>query len=325
VSAEALSALLLDLYRLARESPLVDFQRRVLERLNETVSFDGAWWGMARMDRQLHSSFPFHMPAHFVDYWSGMREHDVFAEFVMARPGVTLNFHAATSASNPTFDAFLEEFGIRQTLCTLLVNPTLNLITFLSLYRKRDAPVFTEEQRRLKELVMPHLWAAWTSNWIAQLAQARAHSVSSSAALAVADQRGVLHAAEPRFAELIHLEWPEWSGPELPDTFGRALRADGVALGTRTVLQLIPVHGLYLVELRERSPLEQLTARELHIAHQFGRGGSYKEIAAVLRVAPATVRAHLRAIYSKLHVSDKGELANLLSQHSEPRAPAPDK
>jgi DNA-binding NarL/FixJ family response regulator len=41
-----------------------------------------------------------------------------------------------------------------------------------------------------------------------------------------------------------------------------------------------------------------------------------------LPVSPATVRAHLRAIYSKLEISDKTELAALLSAHSDARTPS---
>jgi len=319
LNAETFGTLLLDLYRLARELPLVDFQARVLERLTEVLPFDGAWWGMSRVDRQLHSSFPFRMPPHFVGYWTQMREHDVLAEVVIREPAITLHFEAGRSASNPVFDEFMREFNIQQVLCTLLMNPTLNLTTFLSLYRSGKEPPFTEDERRFKQLVMPHLWAAWTSNWISQLAYARAHSVSNSASLAVADQRGTLHAAEPRFTELIHAEWPGWVGPELPEALRGSLSESTVVNSSHIITRLIPVSGLYLVEVRGRSPLDQLTPREIAIARHFGSGESYKQIAAVLRVAPATVRAHLRAIYSKLQISDKGELANLLSDYSESR------
>ena len=33
---------------------------------------------------------------------------------------------------------------------------------------------------------------------------------------AVADLAGTLHAAEPRFPELVRMEWPDWQGPLLP-------------------------------------------------------------------------------------------------------------
>ena len=319
VDAGVLGAFLLDLYRLAREAPLADFQRRVLDRLCEALPFSGAWWGMTRMDRELHSSYPYHMPAGYADYWYRIREHDLLADIVLAEPGVTVYLSNRQIAADPVYARFCAEYGTRQMLCTLLKNPTLNLATFLSLYRNRDVPRFTPAERLLKQLVMPHLWAAWTSNWNAQLAASEAHGLAGRVAFAIADQKGLLHAAEPRFSEMIQQEWPEWQGPELPALLLESMRNGKPAEGRHGIMRVRPVSGLYLVEARERSPLDRLTPRELAIAQRFGSGKSYKEIAAALPVSPATVRAHLRAIYSKLEISDKTELASLLSHHSEPR------
>jgi hypothetical protein len=85
-ATEELSAFLLDLYRLARELPLADFQERVLERLGEALPFHGAWWGMARLDRELHSSYPFRMEPGFADYWGRIRDHDLLADSVLRQP-----------------------------------------------------------------------------------------------------------------------------------------------------------------------------------------------------------------------------------------------
>ncbi len=323
VDAGALGAFLLDLYRLAREAPLADFQRRVLERLCEPLPFTGAWWGMARADRELHSSFPYRMPAGYADHWYRIRAHDLLADVVLAEPGITVHLSSEQMSIDPVFARFCADAGTRQSLCTVLRNPTLSLATFLSLYRDSDVPQFTPAERLFKQLVMPHLWAAWTSNWITQLASDEAHSLAGRVAVAIVDQKGLLHAAEPRFSAMIQLEWPEWQGPELPAALRESMRTGAPVNGRHGIMRLRPVSGLFVVEARERSPLDRLTPREMAIAQRFGSGKSYKEIAAALPLSPATVRAHLRAIYSKLEISDKTELASLLSQHSEPqRGPA---
>lgn len=317
VDAQVLGALLLDLYRFARELSLEDFQERVLQRLAEVLPFDSAWWGMAALNRELHSSFPFRVPQELVIHWCGIRSQDLMADALLRSPGTTLVFDQASLRATPVFTAFVDRFDIRQALSTLLMNPELNLTTFLSLYRRGLlARPFTEEERQLKQLVMPHLWAAWSSNWIAQLAAANAHVVSERASFGVADQKGVLHAAEPRFAELLRLEWPQWTGPELPDELLADAARQAASERNHVATHLIPVRGLYLVEVRRRSPLDRLTAREGLIAAHFGSGRSYKEIAALLALAPATVRAHLRAIYSKLEISDKTELTMMLGMRA---------
>lgn len=321
LKAEVLSALLLDLYRYARELPLADFQRRTLERLCEDLPFDSAWWGLTHRDRELHSSFPFRLPESYGDAWERMREHDDLATVVLAQPGRTVIFDNRAMSRSLGLRELSREYGVRQTLCTLLDSPILNLATFLSLYRHRSMPRFTEAERAFKQMLMPHLWATWTTNWIAQLAAARQHVYSDRVALAVVDRKGVLHAAEPRFADLLRTEWPDWQGPELPAAVGRGGRTPVTFDGARTVLRLLPVSGLMLAEIRERSALEKLTPRELVIAESFGHGKSYKEIAAALPVSPATVRAHLRAIYSKLGISDKTELTQLLNSRESAHSP----
>ncbi|TLD68619.1 response regulator transcription factor [Phragmitibacter flavus] len=53
--------------------------------------------------------------------------------------------------------------------------------------------------------------------------------------------------------------------------------------------------------------LQTLTARENEILGQLSKGLQYKEIADQLNISTSTVRAHLHAIYGKLHVQSRTE------------------
>jgi DNA-binding NarL/FixJ family response regulator len=55
--------------------------------------------------------------------------------------------------------------------------------------------------------------------------------------------------------------------------------------------------------------LNALTARELLVAEQVSRGASNREIALVLAISERTVKAHLSAIFKKLDVRDRVQLA----------------
>lgn len=57
---------------------------------------------------------------------------------------------------------------------------------------------------------------------------------------------------------------------------------------------------------------DALSPREQQIAESYAAGCSYQEIASDLHIAPSTVRTHLAAIYRKLEVSSKVELASRL-------------
>lgn len=53
--------------------------------------------------------------------------------------------------------------------------------------------------------------------------------------------------------------------------------------------------------------MDGLTAREFEILSELAKGLHYKEIASQLHISVSTVRAHLHAVYTKLHVSSRTE------------------
>jgi DNA-binding NarL/FixJ family response regulator len=53
--------------------------------------------------------------------------------------------------------------------------------------------------------------------------------------------------------------------------------------------------------------MDKLTRRELEILGLLAKGYLYKEIAEELGIAISTVRAHLHAVYEKLHVQSRTE------------------
>lgn len=314
---EAFSVLLLDLYRYSRELAMRDFQRSTLERLRQVLPFDSAWWGISCPEYDLHSSFLFGLPAHYPQAWERIKYGDTLAQVTAAAPGITARFDPHQMRQSPGLRHLVAEFGIEQALCTVVVNPELRLSTFLSLYRHSAAPRFSREEAALKQLLMPHLWATWTSNWIAQLDHIRAHPAARRAAFAIADALGTLHTAETGFPDIMRQEWPEWAGPRLPPLIQDCLRTQSRATGAQVLARAFPVCGLFLVEVRTRSPLDRLTPRERAIAYGFSRGKSHKVIALELRLSPATIRSHLRTVYAKLDICDKAQLANLVDSSQE--------
>lgn len=116
-------------------------------------------------------------------------------------------------------------------------------------------------------------------------------------------------------------------GPELPAALAGALRnGSGSHVGSAIVARSDVVADLQLLEVRARSPVDRLSRRERTVAASFAEGHSHKEVAESLGLSPATVRHHLRRIYSKLAVSDKAALSRLLMDGSgnDPRTESVD-
>ena len=82
-----------------------------------------------------------------------------------------------------------------------------------------------------------------------------------------------------------------WMPPELMQRF--------LALSTRVVPTEAPVEP----------ELNELTSRELMVAEQVAHGATNREIAEALDITERTVKAHLSAIFEKLGVRDRVQLA----------------
>jgi DNA-binding CsgD family transcriptional regulator len=314
VNASALSALLLELYRYSRELTLTEFQERTLERLQDDLAFDSAWWGIAHSSHDIHGSYPYRLPGDYPSFYlTHVKSTDTLAEAAQAQHGESARFGPADFARSRGLSLLMGQFGIQQALCCVVGIPKLDLLMFVSLYRHGQQPLYTEEERQFCNWVAPHLWATWTANWIAHMEHIRANNGPSRVAHAICDQRGILHNVEPRFVELLQTEWPEWRGPLLPSVLRTEpymrVDYDGRKIGLRS----FNTCGFTLLEARLISALEALSPREKTIAAAFGEGQSYKQIAAQLGLSPATVRHYLRSIYAKANISNKGALAGLLN------------
>lgn len=296
-----------------------EFQFHALERIRKEIPFDAVWWAMAtRMGKGhqlVHDSFLQGMPDGCAELLNLTEQSNLVAQTCSRSPGVCFNFGPEQLYSNLQTAMLAQHMGVSHVLCTASQGGIAQLITFLSLSRRDKASPFTEDERRLKECLMPHLTDMLQINRVMQIASIRAGSSELQTAMAVSDELGMLHAAEPGFGRLLRTEWADWDGSFLPNPLLRALESrQSNYLGTTLSVRIERVGVLRLVTLSIRSPAEALTTRERAVAEAFASGESYKEVARRLGLSPATVRHHLRAVYDKLGVADKGALSRLLSE-----------
>jgi DNA-binding CsgD family transcriptional regulator len=314
---EQLGSTLFDLYRASRELDLNDFPLGALKLLGRAVPFDFAWWGMyAEIPGDnppvLHTSFTLNVPAGYLDQWRRIMDSAASKNVEDATPGITMVFQTH-DVSGTDLHQLLTEFHIEQVLLTTQFERPLGLRTFLALYRTKASPRITDTERLLNQALMPHLVEARNTNWIAQLTRMRALDSSAATAAAIADRTGVLYASDPRFHQLVCTEWPNWQGAYLPEGLRSSIASGRAYDGKSVIAQAFATNELYLLQLRARSPLDQLSPRERVVAEEFAKGRSHKEVASQLKVAPVTVRHHLRRVYEKLQVGDKAQLASMLS------------
>lgn len=74
--------------------------------------------------------------------------------------------------------------------------------------------------------------------------------------------------------------------------------------------------------VRSDSRLDRITPRERQIVHLLSAGASNKEIAKRLNVTERTVKAHLTAVFKKLGISGRLQLALFVLEHSRSAIPS---
>ena len=126
------------------------------------------------------------------------------------------------------------------------------------------------------------------------------------------DDQGFIRELSPAFAAALRAHWPEWRGNLLPDALARCVVEGRVFKAKSLVIELKQNDNLRFLEVKARSPLDKLTARECEIVGRYANGETYSAISAALALSPTTVRNHIAHGFKKLDVRNKAELANLL-------------
>ena len=86
-----------------------------------------------------------------------------------------------------------------------------------------------------------------------------------------------------------------------------AIRA--AAQGENKLHPMVASRLLREIQERRRSPLDDLTPREIEVLKRLARGRSNYEIATELTISEPTVRTHVSNILSKLHLTDRTQAA----------------
>lgn len=313
ISVERYSALLLTLYEIARVSDVESFQRQALELVCELLPFDGGWWGRATLHEhghRVHCSYLHRLPKDIPQILNSTDPENLVARRTHALPGRVHWFGPEDWSAQPSTAALAVHMGVRQALCVTRIDSQTGLASFVSLTRWSAVPVFNYAERTTLELLAPHLAAALDLCCGTQML--RRHRGDGSAMLTT-DAEGWLHVTEQGITALLQREWPGWVGPTLPSPLIESIALAQESFRGRHICAEFQWVGEHvLVSLRPRQARDALTPKERLVADAFAAGHSYKEVAQVLDLAPATVRHHLREVYLKLGVSDKAALARVL-------------
>jgi DNA-binding CsgD family transcriptional regulator len=314
----ALSACLLQLADLARQAQPQDMLLSALQILRTLVAFDTAWWGEvsagigpAAPRNWVHGSIG--LSKDFAQEWNALSTVDEFALESIAQLGVVIRHSAADdpSPAPPAVEAFCQRHGLFHCMAITVELPDSGLMFFVAVYRTQARPMFSDEDAVLFGEFVSHLLFHWRQ-MLERLKKAPMSRPWDSYALA--DLDGGLLFMGLRVGQALDAAYPDWSGTALPPELSQALcNVPGrFVSGKSCRLRLEPCGALVLISIASRQHKPALAPRELSAAMLYAHGHSHKDIAAALKLTPATVRTYLRSAYSALGVRNKLELVAAL-------------
>jgi DNA-binding CsgD family transcriptional regulator len=326
---QAFNLCLLQLTRLSRGRGAAQFIGEGLQAFGQLVPFASAWWGemsQAQADAAPQSWMhgQLNLSESFAAEWHQIAARDNFSHGTLSHPGEIVR---TSGFSDPCAEvsAFARRYDLYHLLCISFALPESGLMFFVCLYRGEAERAFGDSEARLFASFCEHLLQLWRFQ-VQDLLQLGADDGASEFAVARADGRLLYIGA--RLCAAIAQEVPGWDGSVLPAAVIALLpQAPCVMRLGRSALTLNRSGEQLILSLTAQSRSSGLAPRERTVAMLFAAGHSYKEIAKLLLLSPATVRTYLRTCYLQLGVRSKVELHAALRMPANPdeggrRAPA---
>lgn len=323
-----LSELLIALHHGANVVSPDKFREYALGLVHAVIPFDAAIWGRhGRLgDQQAACEMHLHgQPAEILENLESIRYLDaLLTDSQIAQPWITVNFNYSEPPCEltPELQQHIHTIGLMHCLCTMGYDPLSQTPHHIMLGRNDVGRPYSEQERQLKQFLIPHLEAACNHNYrlIPQTSNTNPHPERRQAN-ALTNSQGVLFETEPRFLQLLMTEFPNWHGPHLPEPLLKTFieQNSDRHVGTTITLTASRRSSMWLLWARPKQPIDDFSERTMKLATYFAEGHNHKEIGQLMNISPATVRNHISVIYKKLQINNKSQLAQMLSGIRQPR------
>lgn len=314
-----LSCTLIELYEAAEHVSINAFPHEVIRLMRGMLQFDGAVLGLGDSlspESGLHIDHVFvHAEGHAIlEDYGRVSIHDPIAKRFLSgmRRPLRCAFRSLFKVRRlPAMEAFIHKHGLRQLMLFGTVGKARRP-QWIVMFRG-SKQCFTRKEGCELFALWPHVERTVMMNRSRHLERQLRRDESRAAALV--NHRGFIEAADPRFHELLSLEWPSVSAGALPPPAINKLFDGSGYEGTRIRISAYPHDNFVVCKAYERNLLSTLTPAELAVARQFSGGLTHKDVALKLGVSQNTVRTHIKHVYDKLAIHSKARLVQLMAMH----------
>lgn len=310
--------LIVGIYQLIDTVPLERFKASTFDLVAKIIPVRAALWGdgLATFPPVVHSLYLYNLPEEGMATYAPYAKEDVLYHAVLANPNRTIRRSDLISRQEYEASEMYCHHGRRWrtewAMSSSMVDPELELYTIISLYRSFDEADFSDREKSLKQLLIPHMVNAYRIKLFRE-----SLAVDASAErfwdMAIVDSRGAIHHASPGLIKLLRKHWKDWRGPYLPKEVMDRLSGEPPWFFIDSFyFSLSPLReSLMFMKCKDTNCLKNLGVSECKVAFLLSLGWSYKEVSRGLGISPSTVTNHVNHIYSKLNIASKNELRHL--------------
>lgn len=305
-----LSDFVIKLTKSATSNRFMTHQAKMISLTAELVKFRTAWWGWSYLDKQkirIVNSFTHNLPRNFEAMWKRVAADDPFIKFGRKKNDYAKNINFLTDRSVPSIDEFGTHFRIGHVLNGHRKLSESGFNFFMSLYRYPGDEPYTSDEASSFEIVLRHLEQSLSVGLHFDMTLRSAENNG----WALIDAEGQIAKASGSFLDQLSAEWPVARIQENFKKAGQSLAGrEDLWAGKQIVLKSRRFSkDLTLIDLHMQSGWDVLSNKERRVAELFSRGLTAREIATIENNSVNTIRNQISAVYKKLGVAGKAELA----------------
>lgn len=293
--------------------------RWAVEKLSQTLGYDCAWYGWAQLvpgGVDIHANSTFNLPDDYYGAWTEISGQDLLAAGVWNNPGFASSYDRAGTTHTDGMVALADTYGLRRMATGMHFRPGRVASFFLSGYRGgQTTKAWDAPELEFLQCAVEQISSAMKLSATEISDEGRPDAVSI---YVNGGGVGILGLQNLRLQ--LGDFWPDWDGDQLPDCLrvlldqpGEHILTDRNLVVTCETAPGLNNMGLRKLTLRYLTRFDLLTHREREVAVVLAAGKSHKETARILGVAPATIRNQTQAIYAKLNVDNRANLAAVVN------------
>ena len=316
---------LLDLYRNAQTLAVTAFAPFAMGFLQRSIAFDSAMFGLLSQS-DTGAVIGHYMHVHNEDSavateWKALAATDPILRAILADPGRSFSCQVLsqlTAAHEAPLLAYARRRGHLNVLAMALPYGADAFRFAISLRRADPDRIFSDEEGRALEALLPHVCEAFRINQSVSSQKLGLATNDPLRGICIFDNSGTVIYQDDAFGGFAKAEFSDYEGFQIPARLREAFcghRQSKMTVGNR-LMQIRKIGDFHFLSIRALCRLDALTERELAVARYYGTGLTNKEIGVELGISPFTARKHIEAIYVKLKVNNKADLAYLI--HASP-------